>query len=269
MIRLLVSDVDGTLITKDKQLTPAVHAASARLTENGIKLVLVSSRPTHGVAIFADALALDTPRAGLNGGVFTDARGGVLQARFLAPEAARTAVSYLQDNGISPWLFTDTEWLLTNPDGDYVEREHRSIKMPFRVVADFEAAIDRAGKIMAASTDYPKLKACEAALQEILRGSAAVHRSQDSYLDITHPDANKGEAVRQAARLLDIDLASVACIGDMVNDLPMFDVAPFRIAMGNAPDFMRARADYVTGTNEESGWAQAVDRYIIPTLGPN
>lgn len=269
MIRLLVSDVDGTIINRDKQLTPAVHAASARLAEHGIKLVLVSSRPVQSVASFADALNLQSPRAGMNGGVFTDPHGAVLQARLMAPDAAHEAIAYLQAQGIAPWVFTADEWLLIDPAGDFVEREHRSIKMPYRVVADFAAEIGGAAKIMAASKDFEKLKACEAHLRQALSGRASVNRSQDCYLDITHPQANKGDAVRQAAKLLDIDLATVACIGDMVNDLPMFDVAPYKIAMGNAPDFMQARADYVTATNEESGWAQAVDRYIIPTMSLN
>ena len=70
--------------------------------------------------------------------------------------------------------------------------------------------------------------------------------------------------MREAARLLGVDVAETACIGDMPNDLPMFDVAAFRIAMGNAPAPMQARADYVTATNEASGWAQAVTDFILP-----
>ena len=70
--------------------------------------------------------------------------------------------------------------------------------------------------------------------------------------------------MREAARLLGVDLAETACIGDMPNDLPMFDVAAFKIAMGNAPADMQARADYVAASNQDSGWAQAVQDYILP-----
>ena len=251
-------------MTKDKALTSEVHAASRRLAEHGIKLVLVSSRPPHGVALFADVLGLDTPRAAFNGGVFTDAQGGVLRAELLAADASHEALAYLQAEGIPPWLFTTDEWLLTDPEADYVGWEQRTVRMEHRVVADLAAYAGRAGKIMAASKDFAKLAACEAALQQRLAGRAAVHRSQDYYLDITHPLANKGEAVREAGRLLGIDAAETACIGDMPNDLPMFAVAAYSIAMGNAPADMRAQADYVTASNQESGWAQAVDRFILP-----
>lgn len=264
MIRLLVSDIDGTLVTKDKELTAQVRAAADLLVQHDIKLVLVSSRPPHGVAIFADALHLQTPRAAFNGGVFTSASGEVLRAELMEEGAAHEALDYLQSQGITPWLFTTDEWLLTDPDGDYVSWEQRTVRMEHRVVADLAPYADRAGKIMAASKDFAKLRDCEEALQQRLHGRAAAHRSQDYYLDITHPRANKGEAVREAARLLGVDLAETACIGDMPNDLPMFDVAAYSIAMGNAPAAMQGRADYVTASNADSGWAKAVQDFILP-----
>ena len=264
MIRLLISDIDGTLVTKDKELTPEVHRAAGLLKDRGVKLVLVSSRPPHGIALFAEALGLTTPRAGLNGGVFTDSHGDILHTQFLAADVAREALAYLHGEGMRPWLFTASEWLLTDPEGDYVAWEKRTVQMDFRVVADLTSAADRAGKIMVASRDFEKLEACEMALQARLDRRASVHRSQDYYLDITDIRANKGEAVRQAANLLGVALQDTACIGDMPNDLPMFDVAGKSVAMGNAPAAMRARADYVTGTNQDSGWAQAVENFILP-----
>ncbi len=264
MIRLLVSDIDGTLVTKDKVLTPAAHAAAAALVGQGVKLVLVSSRPPHGVALFADALGLDTPRAAFNGGVFTSPAGEVTLARLLDPGTAREVLDDLAARQIPPWLFTAEEWLLVDPEGDYVSWEQKTVQMPYRTVQDFSAEIGRAGKIMAASKDAEKLAACETALQARLGDRAAVHLSQTYYLDVTHPLANKGEAVRQAAALLGIGLDETACIGDMANDLPMFDVAAYTIAMGQAPAAMRARADYVTASNQEDGWARAVERYVLP-----
>jgi Cof subfamily protein (haloacid dehalogenase superfamily) len=264
MISLLVSDIDGTLVTRNKVLTPAAQAAAQSLAAHGIKLVLTSSRPPHGVALFADALGLHTPRAAFNGGAMVDAGGKILALKTIEAGAARFAISHLQGAGIDPWLFTADEWLVMNAHGDYVEWEQKTVKMPFRVVESFDEYVGSAGKIMGASRDFAALAECEHELQEALAGRVAAHRSQDYYLDITHPDANKGEAVRQAARLLNIPLEETACIGDMPNDLPMFDVAAVKIAMGNAPASMQAVADFVTRSNEQDGWAYAVARYIIP-----
>ncbi len=264
MIRLVVSDIDGTLVTNDKTLTGEVRQAAHRLAQAGVQLVLVSSRPPHGVALFADDLKLTTPRAAFNGGVFTSSKGDLISAAFLQETAAHEAIDYLASQNIPPWLFTVDEWLITDPTGDYVDWEQHTVKLPPHKVPSLAPFTKQVGKLMAATKDFAKLAICEVELQRRLQGRAAVHRSQDYYLDITHPNANKGEAVCKAASLLGIDLEDTACIGDMPNDLPMFDVAAYRIAMGNAPSSMQARADYVAPSNQASGWANAIEQFIIP-----
>jgi Cof subfamily protein (haloacid dehalogenase superfamily) len=264
MIRLLVSDIDGTLVTKDKRLTPAARQAAQHLADAGIALALTSSRPPRGVALFANELGLQTPRAGFNGGTITDASGNVLESLTLPADVARQALDHLASVHIDPWLFTTDEWVLLNPSGDYVDWEQHTVQMPYRIVESLEADIGSAGKIMAASKDVARLAQCETDLQFKLNGRASVHLSQAYYLDITHKDATKGYAVQSIARLLGIDMAHTAAIGDMPNDLPMFDAAGYSVAMGNAPPAVKSRAAYVTHSNEEDGWARAVENYIIP-----
>jgi len=264
VVRLLVSDIDGTLVTKDKHLTPPTHAAAAKLAEAGIALALTSSRPPHGIEIFARALKLNTPRAAFNGAVITSADGEVLASHFLPADTAREILAHLRDVSIPPWLFTAKEWLLRDPQADYVDWEARTVNMPFRQVDDFGPYLDQAGKIMAASKDTEKLAHCERDLQAKLGARAAVHLSQTYYLDITHPDGTKGHAVRALARLLGIDLADVAVIGDMENDVPMFEVAPLSIAMGQSPAAVKHRATHVTARNDDEGWAKAVTDIILP-----
>ena len=70
--------------------------------------------------------------------------------------------------------------------------------------------------------------------------------------------------MRNIAALLDIDLADVAVIGDMANDVPMFEVAPLSIAMGQSPDTVKRAATHVTASNENDGWARAVTDFILP-----
>lgn len=263
-IRLLVSDVDGTLVTDDKRLTPATIAAAERLGAVGVALALVSSRPPHGVSLVADRLRLTTPRAGFNGGLIVAADGTVLRELVLPERAAREAVDELTAHGIDPWLFTADEWVIRNPEGPYVDREHRTVQLPPHVVEDFSPYLGRVAKIMAASENFSLLARMEDALRERLGGAAAAHRSQRYYLDITHPDAHKGEAARALADVMGVDLAETACIGDMANDVPMLDVAGLTIAMGNAPPEVQARAHEVTASNAEDGFAAAVERFILP-----
>jgi len=196
--------------------------------------------------------------------VITGPDGQVLSSRLLAENTVREVLAYLQAKNIAPWLFTPSEWLLIDPAGDYVAWESRTVKMPYRQVSSFNDVLTQAGKIMAASKDEAKLAQAETDLQALLGDRAAVHLSQTYYLDITHPDGNKGHAVRAIAQMLGIDMADVAVIGDMGNDVPMFDVAPFSIAMGQSPEVVKRRARFTTDSNENDGWAKAVTTIILP-----
>ena len=263
-IRLLVSDVDGTLVQPDKSLAPSTVAAAARLQAGGVALAIVSARPPRGMRWIAEALHLTAPLAGFNGGTLLAPDGSVLRQQTVPATAVRLALDLFVRRGVDAWLFTADEWLLTNPAGPRIELERHTVRFDERVVPDLEPYADQAGKVVGVSDNYAKLAAVEAELQGVLAGAAAAHRSQQYYLDVTHPDANKGNAVRALAAQLGLALDEVAVIGDMENDVPMFDVAGYAVAMGNATPAVQARAAAVTSANDGDGWAQAVDALILP-----
>lgn len=267
-VALVVSDVDGTLVTKDKLLTPEVVAAAAALRAAGIRLALVSSRPPRGLASVVGALGVEAPCAGFNGGVvFRPVGGGPIAQRPLAARLAGLAVETLARRGVDVWLFTGEEWLAGDPSGAYVAHETRTIGFPPRIVQGFERYLDQAFKIVGASTDAELLVRAEGELRDLLGDGAAASLSQPYYLDVTDADANKGVAVTDIARALGVDLGAVATIGDGANDVPMFGVAGLSIAMGNASAETQAQAHFQTLSNVESGFAAAVDRFILPRAG--
>ena len=263
-IRLLVSDVDGTLVRNDKSLSPSVLAAVGRLRDAGIRLAVVSSRAPVGLDGLTEALGLDTPRAGFNGGVILGADHRVLD-EFVIPHAlCRDIVRRLEAASLDIWLFADGRWLLRNERLPFIEHERRSLGIDYETVADFEPFLDRTHKLMGCSADLDAVAAMEAALALACGERAAIHRSQPFHVDITNRRANKGEAALSIARILGIEAAEMACIGDMNNDIPMLDVAGLGIAMGNAPADVQRHAQAVVGTNEMDGWADAVDRLVLP-----
>ena len=263
-IRLLVSDVDGTLVQPDKSLAASTAAAAARVQAAGVMLAIVSARPPRGMRWIAEALRLEAPLAGFNGGTLLAPDGTVISQQVVPEMAVHLALHLFAQRGVDAWLFTADEWLLTNPQGPRIALERRTVRFTERVVPDLLPYAGQAGKIVGVSDDYARLAAVETEVQELLGDAAAAHRSQQYYLDVTHPDANKGNAVRALAAHLGVELAEVAVIGDMENDVPMFDVAGFAVAMGNASPAVQARAAAVTGRNDADGWAQAVDRLILP-----
>lgn len=263
MIRLLVSDVDGTLVAPDKSLPNSAVAAAARLRDAGVLLALVSARPPFGMRYVADGTH-PAAVAGFNGGTVMDGGGAVLERHLLPGDAGRDALALLAARGISAWLFTADEWLITDPAAHYVDLETRTVRQKPRVVPSLEPYLGACGKIVGSTADYALLAQAEAEMQARLGERAAVRRSQPYYLDMTNHQADKGFALRTLCRQLGVDPAHAACIGDGENDLPMFAVAGFAIAMGNAEPEVQAQAAAVTGRNDADGWADAVDRIVLP-----
>ena len=119
-------------------------------------------------------------------------------------------------------------------------------------------------KIVGVSDDHDLVARCEKDAQEALGARASAARSQPYYLDVTHPDANKGTVVTTLSKLLSIPTDEIATIGDMPNDVLMFRNSGLSIAMGNASPEVQAQADLVTDSYDDEGFAKAIERFILP-----
>lgn len=263
-IKLVISDVDGTIVQSDKTLSPGTIAAAARLQAAGVKLAVVSARPPRGMTYITQTLKLEAPYAGFNGGMLVGPDGNTVEWNPAPADLVQQALDLFAERGIDAWLFTQDEWLVRDPAGAYVEHERGTVKFNERVVSDFAPYIDQVGKLVGVSKDFGKLGDVERALQQIVGDDASALRSQKYYLDLTHKHANKGYAVHALARHLELDVSEVAVLGDMVNDVPMFRVAGFSVAMGNGSDEAKAAATTTTAANDHDGWAQAIDTLILP-----
>lgn len=258
-IALVVSDVDGTLLTKDKTLTDDARAAVRRLREAGIGFTLTSSRPTVGMRFLIEPLEITLPVGAFNGSAIVDPHLNPIEQHLIPAAAARTSLDVLDEFGVDIWLFTNHQWLTRNAAGEYVPNERRAIRADPTVVRDFAPYLQTACKIVGASSDTELLQCCEVALQKALGAHATAVRSQSYYLDITPPGRNKGTFVQAIAKRLGISTDAVASIGDMENDLAMFRQSGVSFAMGNATDDVRKMATYVTASNENEGFAKAID----------
>ncbi len=262
-ISALISDVDGTIVTHDKELTPRTRDAAARLKAKGIGLAVVSSRPPRGMRMLVGPLGLTMPLAGYNGGQFTSTTLEPLEDHALAPDVARRTHDMLAARGIDIWVFSGPDWLIRKADGAHVERETYTVQYDPMVVSSFDGALANAHKIVGVSDDYDALARIESEVQAALGSSASAARSQKYYFDVTHPQANKGAAFHRLAQLMGVPIEEIAVIGDGGNDVAMFEQCPFSIAMGNASDDVKKHARFVTASNDEDGFATAVDRYVL------
>lgn len=264
--RLVVSDVDGTLVRHDKSLAEATVAAFARLRANNIPATLISARPPTGIAWIAEKLAIEGPLAAFNGGTLFSRDGTILSAIRLEPAFARLALETIDAAGVDIWLFADGRWYARNADNPHVPRERLSAGIDVTLTDDLFALAGRTDKIVGVSDDAPRLIGVEERLKAAARGGATVARSQAYYLDVTALAANKGAGLKALAGAAGVPLAEVMVLGDMSNDLPMFAEAGFAVAMGQAPDEVKAAADAVTLSNDEDGVAAAIDRLLHGAL---
>jgi Cof subfamily protein (haloacid dehalogenase superfamily) len=262
-ISAVISDVDGTLMTDDKQLTPRAQAAVASLHGRDIIFTIISSRPPRGLRILLDPLEIKTPFGCFNGGVIARPDLSVITAHVLPSHVARRAVEMLSARGAQSWIFAGPDWLVRDSEAPYVGLEERTVRFRPTVVQDFGPALDAAAKIVGVSADFELLARCERDMRAALAGQASVVRSQPYYLDITHPLANKGVALSALATLLAVPPAEIAVIGDGGNDVAMFERSGLSIAMGNASPQVQVVADFVTDTNREEGFAYAIERFIL------
>ena len=258
-IALVVSDVDGTLLTKDKILTDAARQAAQRLHEAGIAFTITSSRPAIGMRFLVEPLGITLPVGPFNGSSIVDVNMQPIEQSLIPASTAVRCLKVLQQFGVDIWLFTNDVWLTKNPDGPYVPNEKRAILAEPTIVDDFSPYVSSACKIVGSSRDFDLLVRCEAAMHDALGAQALAVRSQNYYLDITPPGHDKGTFVTATAQRLGVPLSAVATIGDMHNDIAMFKVSGLSIAMGNASDEVKSFASRVTTSNEDDGFAHAME----------
>jgi Cof subfamily protein (haloacid dehalogenase superfamily) len=267
-LALLLADVDGTLVTKDKVLTERAQKAVQAMEAAGVKFAVTSGRPPKGMSMLIGPLKITTPIAGFNGGLFVNPDMSIIESHTLDPEAAHKAAELIEKQGLDVWVYAGDDWLLRDLNAPHREREEHTVKFPPKVVKDFtDEHFRSAVKIVGVSDDLDRVAETEKAVQQALGNTVSAARSQPYYLDVTNPNANKGAVVDYLSRTLGIDAGEIATIGDMPNDVLMFKPSGFSIAMGNASKDVQAEADAVTDGYDDEGFAKAVEKFILTGNG--
>ena len=275
-IKLVVSDVDGTLVTHDKRLTDRGQAPPCeKLRAAGIGFTIVSSRPTVGMEFLIKPLALSLPFGSFNGSAIVDPQLRPIEQHLIPPETARAQRSSCSNKfGVEIWLFTNDQWLIRDPDGEYVGHEQRAIHHD----------ADRRRRFRAPSR--PGLQDRRRQLRSGVAGSVAKRRCsrrsarrpppfarRPIISTSRRPATTRAPSWRRWRRGSAFRVDEVATIGDMQNDLPMFARSGMSFAMGNAADEIKRHATHVTASNEEDGFAKAMEdfggaHYVVPARDP-
>jgi len=250
-------------LTEDKIWTKRACDAVNALQDAGIRFAITSGRPPLGMAMLFDALDIETPIAGFNGGLFVERDLTILDEKTVPADVARQAIDLMRTHGLDSWVYSGNDWLITKAVAPHVAREAWTVKFQPKVVADVREHLQQVAKIVGVSDDLDKVRRCEADAQAAFGQRATATRSQPYYLDVTNKDANKGAVVEYLSQHIGVPEAEIATIGDQPNDVLMFKRSGFSIAMGNASDEVKAQAAAVTASYNDEGFAKAMEAFIL------
>jgi Cof subfamily protein (haloacid dehalogenase superfamily) len=263
VIKLLLSDVDGTLVTKEKVLTPRAIAAVHALHAADIHFAVTSGRPPRGMEMLVEPLALSTPLSAFNGGLVVEPDLQVVAERVVPEALVAPTIALLESFALSIWVYQGADWFVRDRDGPHVAHESSTVQFAPILVASFDGITTGVAKIVGVSDDYDVVAEAAETMRQSFGQHVAASRSQDYYVDVTHPDANKGGVVKYLSARYGIPQDEIATIGDMPNDVLMFAQSGVSIAMGQSGREVHRAARHVTTSNDEEGFANAVDRFIL------
>jgi Cof subfamily protein (haloacid dehalogenase superfamily) len=263
-VRLLLADVDGTLVTQDKVLTDRAIDAVRRLGQAGILFAITSGRPPRGMSMLIEPLDITTPIAAFNGGLLVNRDMSVIEQRVLPEELVAPVADLMGSFRLDTWVYRGPDWYVPDPQGSHVAREARTVQFEPKVMTSLDGLTSDVAKLVGVSDDLDAVARAASAAHDRFGDHVTAARSQPYYLDVTHPDANKGAVARYLSEKYGIPPEAIATIGDQPNDVLMFAHSGLSIAMGNASLEVQHSARRITTSNEDEGFANAVDKFILP-----
>lgn len=266
--KLLVLDVDGTLLNDAKEISKRTLASLLKVQQMGIRVALASGRPTYGLMPLAKTLELGNYGGFIisyNGGQIINAQNGeILFERRINPEMLPYLEKKARKNNFSIFTYHDDTILTDSSDNEHVHAEANLNNLKIIQEEEFSTAIDFAPcKCILVSNDEEALKDLEEHWKKRLDGTLDVFCSEPYFLEVVPCGIDKANTLGVLLSYLNIAREEVIAIGDGVCDVNMLQVAGLGIAMGHAQDSVKVCADYVTASNEEDGVAQSVEKLIL------
>ena len=262
-VALVVSDVDGTLLDPEKNLSPGAPAAVEHLRQAGIRFTIASARPPRLTQPLLRDLHVSEPSACFNGALLIDPDLNILHQLPMTSTDAQTVADHIRKSQLDLWVYTETDWYVSNPAGPHVEHQEKLMQGKAAPLLSYDMSQFHVLKLVGVSDDYGAVKRAQLELDKLCGAAISATCSSNYYLDVTHADANKGMVILALSKMLNIPAEQIATLGDMPTDVLMFRQSGVSIAMGNATDEVKAQATYVTKSNTEDGFAYAIEHFIL------
>ena len=203
-VALVISDVDGTLLDPEKSLSPGAPTAVRRLRLAGIRFTVASARPPRLTQSLLRDLHISEPSACFNGGLLIDPDCNVLHQLPMTPSDAQTVADYIRKSPLDLWVYTGTDWYVSNPSGPHVQHQEELMGGQAAPLRSYDMLQLHVLKLVGVSDDYDAVKHAQSELGKLCCVAISATRSSDYYLDVTHADANKGRVVLTLSKMLNI-----------------------------------------------------------------
>ncbi len=262
MIKMIATDIDGTILKPDFEFSPNVKNCIQKLTDNGVKVVLVTGRMHKATTFLADELGLKTPVVSYQGGMIKEncTDGKVHYRKDLDAEKAKEIIKWAKDNNIHINLYMD-DILYVEKDDETIRKYTDARFIEYKVCPFENIEIKNVNKILAIKygdadtvtrwVDYLKNRYPD----------LYIVKSTPYFCEISHKDARKSCAVEFLCKEWGIKKDEVLTIGDQNNDIELLKSGGIKVAMGNATDELKAYADYITDSVDNDGWVKAVEKF--------
>ena len=266
--KLLVLDVDGTLLNDEREISKRTLAALLKVQQMGVRIVLASGRPTYGLMPLAKTLELGNYGGfvlSYNGCQIIKAQNGeILFERRINPEMLPYLEKKARKNGFAIFTYHDDTLITDSPDNEYIKNEALLNNLKIIREDEFSTAIDFAPcKCMLVSDKEKALIGLEQHWEKRLAGTLDAFRSEPYFLEVVPCGVNKANTLGALLEHLEVTREEAIAVGDGVCDVTMLQLAGMGIAMGHSQDSVKVCADYVTASNEEDGVALAVEKLIL------
>ena len=261
MIKLVATDIDGTIFIPEKEFTSGVKDCIKRLSDSGIKVVLVTGRMNAAASKIANDLGLDTPVVSYQGGLVVE-NGKKLYERYLTLEQTERILKWAKEENIHINLYND-DILYSETDCYEVQRYCSNLHTERTIKPFSEIKKDKINKLLAIDYSNPdRITKYEKDLQEKFPDLYIV-KSTPYFLEFSNPEASKKCAVEFLQNYWGLKKEEILTIGDQNNDIALLQAGGLKIAMGNATDELKKIADCITDTVYEDGFVKAMEKFCL------
>lgn len=265
--KILVLDIDGTLTKNDKTISAVTRNALLDAQAKGLKVVLASGRPTYGIAPLAEELELQKHEGYIlsyNGGEIIDWKTHEIMYANVLPDDVKPYLYECSKSGDFTILSYKDEFIITeDPDNQYVKHEAFLNKMPCRKVDNFLSEVTYPLPKCLIVGDPEPLHELELKMKDRLDGQMGVFRSEPFFLELVPNGIDKAKCLKVLIDEIGVKREEVIACGDGFNDVSMIEFAGLGVAMDNAQQQVKEKADFITLSNEADGVAHVIEKFCL------